>query len=82
MSKISGLAKAYRNYISMPWHQDAATTNPTSREKKRGAKISFSEPWYRLGLEYDGKEGGRINDHHLSLEEKAMAHTVFKEEVD
>lgn len=40
--------------------------------KDRGRDIE-STPWYKLGLEYDGKEGDRINDHHLSLLEKLDA---------
>ena len=38
-------------------------------KKDRGKDVE-SAPWYRLGLEYGGKEGDRINDHHLSLAEK------------
>lgn len=41
-------------------------------EKDRGKDVP-SAPWYHLGLEYDGKEGDRINDHHLALEEKRAA---------
>ena len=41
-------------------------------KKDRGADVE-SAPWYNLGLEYDGKQGDRINDHHLSLEEKRAA---------
>ena len=40
--------------------------------KDRGKDVS-SAPWYNLGIEYGGKEGDRINDHHLSLEEKKVA---------
>ena len=40
--------------------------------KDRGKDVE-SAPWYKLGLEYGGKEGDRINDHHLSLEEKQEA---------
>lgn len=40
--------------------------------KDRGADVA-SAPWYDLGLEYDGKQGDRINDHHLSLAEKRKA---------
>ncbi|WP_146571385.1 Eco57I restriction-modification methylase domain-containing protein [Botrimarina hoheduenensis] len=40
--------------------------------KDRGKDVE-SAPWYHLGLEYDGKEGDRINDHHLTLEEKKAA---------
>lgn len=41
-------------------------------DKDRGSDVP-SAPWYSLGLEYDGKEGDRINDHHLSLAEKQKA---------
>ncbi|MCB0043665.1 MAG: hypothetical protein KDE23_28455, partial [Caldilinea sp.] len=37
--------------------------------KDRGKDVG-SAPWYRLGMEYGGNEGDRINEHHLSLEEK------------
>jgi hypothetical protein len=37
--------------------------------KDRGKDVS-SAPWFKLGLEYEGKEGDRINDHHLSLKDK------------
>ena len=40
--------------------------------KDRGKDVE-STPWYSLGLEYGGKEGDRINDHHLKLEEKRKA---------
>lgn len=40
--------------------------------KDRGTDVE-SAPWYHLGLEYGGKEGDRINEHHLSLEEKRKA---------
>lgn len=40
--------------------------------KDRGKDVE-SAPWYHLGLEYDGKEGDRINEHHLTLEEKHRA---------
>jgi hypothetical protein len=38
-------------------------------KKDRGKDVE-SAPWYHLGLDYDGKEGDRINEHHLSLAEK------------
>ncbi|MGV8951887.1 MAG: Eco57I restriction-modification methylase domain-containing protein [Cypionkella sp.] len=41
-------------------------------DKDRGKDVE-SAPWYRLGLQYGGKEGDRINDHHLSLSEKHAA---------
>jgi len=40
--------------------------------KDRGKDV-VSAPWYHLGPEYGGKEGDRINDHHLMLEEKRKA---------
>jgi hypothetical protein len=40
--------------------------------KDRGKDVP-SAPWYHLGLEYDGKEGDRINEHHLTLAEKRAA---------
>lgn len=40
--------------------------------KDRG-KDAPSAPWYHLGPRYGGKEGDRINDHHLSLAEKRRA---------
>lgn len=43
--------------------------------KDRGQDVA-SAPWYRLGLEYGGKEGDRINDHHLSLAEKRKANNL------
>ncbi|WBX94261.1 Eco57I restriction-modification methylase domain-containing protein [Pseudoxanthomonas mexicana] len=41
-------------------------------DKDRGKDVP-SAPWYNLGPEYDGKEGDRVNDHHLSLAEKQKA---------
>ncbi len=38
-------------------------------EKDRGSDVP-SAPWNRLGLQYGGKVGDRINDHHLTLAEK------------
>jgi len=40
--------------------------------KDRGKDVA-SAPWYRLGPQYGGNEGDRINDHHLTLEEKQKA---------
>jgi hypothetical protein len=40
--------------------------------KDRGSDIP-SAPWYELGLQYGGKAGDRINDHHLTLAEKHAA---------
>lgn len=40
--------------------------------KDRGKDVE-SAPWYNLGLEYNGKQGDRINEHHLSLVEKRKA---------
>jgi hypothetical protein len=41
-------------------------------EKDRGQDVP-SAPWYHLGPKYGGKEGDRINDHHLTLDEKKRA---------
>lgn len=41
-------------------------------DKDRGKDVE-SAPWYHLGLQYGGKEGDRINDHHLTLVEKQVA---------
>ncbi|WP_350551135.1 N-6 DNA methylase [Pseudoalteromonas sp. 120-MNA-CIBAN-0494] len=38
-------------------------------KKDRGTDVE-SAPWYNLGLAYSGKQGDRINDHHLTLGEK------------
>ena len=43
--------------------------------KDRGKDVA-SAPWYHLGPEYGGKEGDRINDHHLSLAEKRKANNL------
>ena len=40
--------------------------------KDRGKDVE-SAPWYHLGLEYGGKQGDRINDHHVTLEKKRSA---------
>lgn len=40
--------------------------------KDRGSDVP-SAPWYELGLQYGGKVGDRINDHHLTLAEKRAA---------
>ena len=48
-------------------------SKPNVHWKKDRGKDVESAPWYNLGLEYDGKEGDRINDHHLSLAEKNKA---------
>jgi len=41
-------------------------------DKDRGKDVQ-SAPWYHLGPSYGGKEGDRINDHHLTLAEKRAA---------
>jgi hypothetical protein len=41
-------------------------------KKDRGTDVA-SAPWFDLGLEYGGKQGDRINDHHLTLSEKKAA---------
>jgi hypothetical protein len=40
--------------------------------KDRGTDVETA-PWYSLGLEYGGKQGDRINDHHTTLQEKTEA---------
>lgn len=44
-------------------------------DKDRGKDVE-SAPWYKLGTKYGGKEGDRINDHHLSLAEKRTAKNI------
>lgn len=45
--------------------------------KDRGKDVA-SAPWYHLGPIYDDNEGDRINDHHLTLEEKRKAREQIK----
>lgn len=47
--------------------------------KDRGKDVK-SAPWYYLGLQYGGREGDRINNHHLSLAEKRAAREAKKME--
>ncbi|WP_100635910.1 Eco57I restriction-modification methylase domain-containing protein [Marinomonas sp. ef1] len=46
-------------------------------KKDRGTDVP-SASWYHLGLEYGGKEGDRINEHHLTLQEKKIAREQVK----
>lgn len=46
--------------------------------KDRGKDVE-SAPWYKLGLQYEGKEGDRINDHHLTMAEKRAAREKSKD---
>lgn len=46
--------------------------------KDRGKDVE-SAPWYHLGPQYGGKEGDRINEHHLSLAEKKAAREKLRE---
>jgi len=46
-------------------------------EKDRGSDVP-SAPWYELSLQYGGKVGDRINDHHLSLADKHKAREKAK----
>ncbi|MEI8172091.1 MAG: DNA methyltransferase [Deltaproteobacteria bacterium] len=50
--------------------------NPNINWNKDRGKDVASSPWYKLGITYGGKEGDRINDHHLSLTEKKAARTA------
>lgn len=43
--------------------------------KDRGQDVETA-PWYNLGPLYDGQKGDRINDHHLSLEEKKNSRRI------
>ena len=52
---------------------------PNIHWKKDRGKDVESAPWYTLGLEYEGKEGDRINDHHLSLKQKLAARNGSKQ---
>jgi len=45
--------------------------------KDRGKDVE-SAPWFSLGPMYGSDEGSRINDHHLSLDEK---HTARKNSI-
>ncbi len=47
-------------------------------KKDRGTDVA-SAPWFDLGLEYGGKQGDRINDHHLTLADKIEARDKIKE---
>jgi len=40
--------------------------------KDRGKDVA-SAPWYHLGPKYGGNEGDRINNHHLTIQEKLAA---------
>lgn len=46
---------------------------PNIHWKKDRGKDVESAPWYELGMEYGEGVGARINDHHLTLEEKRAA---------
>jgi hypothetical protein len=46
---------------------------PNIHWKKDRGSDPEGMPWYHLGPEYGGKPGDRINDHHLSLDEKRRA---------
>lgn len=50
-----------------------------SWEKDRGKDVA-SAPWYHLGLQYGGKEGDRINAHHLSLADKSATREAREKE--
>jgi len=47
-------------------------------KKDRGKDVE-SAPWYDLGPKYGGKKADRINDHHLTLDEKRKARELAKE---
>ncbi|MBO2660810.1 restriction endonuclease subunit M [Shewanella algae] len=58
--KVKGAGVLRNKITSIKWTKD------------RGADVE-SAPWYHLGPQYGGKEGDRINEHHLSLAEKNAA---------
>lgn len=45
--------------------------------KDRGSDVETA-PWYKLGLQFGGKVGDRINDHHLGLNDKRAARETAK----
>lgn len=45
--------------------------------RDRGTDVPYA-PWFHLGSLYGGKEGDRINDHHLTLAEKRVAQSEAK----
>lgn len=47
--------------------------------KDRGKDVE-SAPWYHIGPEYGGKEGDRINNHHLTLADKEAARKQVEHE--
>jgi hypothetical protein len=49
-------------------------------KKDRGTDVA-SAPWFHLGPEYRGKEGDRINDHHLTIAKKKAAREKLKEDI-
>lgn len=83
-----GVRLNIRPFLSVPavGKKDAGVlrTKPNIHWKKDRGKDVASAPWYKLGLEYNGKEGDRINDHHLRLTEKneAEKHETKKSEAE
>ncbi|WP_335915089.1 Eco57I restriction-modification methylase domain-containing protein [Shewanella algae] len=64
--KVKGAGVLRNKIASIKWTKD------------RGADVE-SAPWYHLGPQYGGKEGDRINEHHLSLAEKKAAREKLRE---
>jgi len=64
--------------MSVKKAQEFSGTSPTSNGWKDRGKDVASAPWYHLGTIYGGNEGDRINDHHLTLEEKRKAREQIK----
>jgi len=54
---------------------------PNIKWNKDRGKDVLSAPWYHLGPEYEGKDGDRINDHHLTLSEKQKARESMVKEI-
>ena len=72
-----GVRLNIRPFMSVPdgGKKDAGVlrAKPNIHWKKDRGKDVESAPWFKLGIEYGGKEGDRINDHHLTLAEKTDA---------
>jgi hypothetical protein len=64
--KVKGAGVLRNKISSIKWTKD------------RGADVEGA-PWYHLGPQYGGKEGDRINEHHLSLAEKKAAREKLRE---
>ena len=48
------------------------------KDRGRDGRDVEGAPWYELGFEYGGRKGDRINEHHLTIEEKQAAREKLK----